>query len=142
MSIHFRTANEVRKNVNKFYIDVDFNYILSIVISFELLCRSKQIYKTQGTFTTKSIDPIGSPDWDSTSWDWHQYGWYNTCLVTDAKRHFVLSILLCFGRLTPSTTRIAEFGIKECRWNHFHRGSWTETGGHAAQTNVMCPEKK
>ena len=36
--------------------------------------RSKIIY---GGFGTNSIDPIGSPNWNTASWSYHQYGWFN-----------------------------------------------------------------
>jgi hypothetical protein len=36
--------------------------------------QSKRI-GNPNTFTTKSINPIGSPGWNSTSWGYHQYGW-------------------------------------------------------------------
>jgi hypothetical protein len=30
------------------------------------------------TFDTKSINPIGSPGWNTTSWVYHQYGWISS----------------------------------------------------------------
>jgi hypothetical protein len=43
-----------------------------------LSSQSKRIMKTNSPyyFLTNSIDPIGSPDWNTTSWWYHQYGWF------------------------------------------------------------------
>ncbi len=42
--------------------------------SLGLASKTKRIY---GSFTTKNIDPIGSPNWFAYNWGYHLFGWFN-----------------------------------------------------------------
>lgn len=51
---------------------------------------SKRIWKSTSPyiFLTELVDPIGSPEWATATWGYHQYGWYNSsvddpCLRVD-----------------------------------------------------------
>ena len=70
--------------------------------------------------------------------EWAQitHVWWRT-----RQQRFVLLIPVRLWTLTASATHFTECGIKPCRWNHFHCGSWTETVLRAAQTTVICAKK-
>ena len=47
------------------------------------------------------------------------------------------------GRVGKTTQRrFTEFGIEQCRWNHFSRGIWAESIWRAVQSSRNTPESR
>lgn len=79
-------------DLTKFLIDI--NSSNSVIVNcsdvgnlFNIFCASvglisysKRIWRSTSPyyFLTNSIDPIGTPRWNTATWGYHQYGWYNS----------------------------------------------------------------